>query len=289
MYEKIEVCPGCKHTLFSNFLICTDHSISGESFALSKCNKCELVFTNPRPTEDSLTKYYASDNYISHSNKSNNLINSIYKLVRNYTTSKKIQLIKKVAHGKQLLDYGCGTGFFLSKCKKEGYHTFGYEPNEDASKIAIGQDLTLLSSIKESDASFDIITAWHVIEHIISLRETLETLVNKLRTDGILIIAVPNLSSFDSNYYGEYWAALDVPRHLYHFTQTSFGKLVADLELKIQDVIPMYFDSYYVSLLSEKYKKTSGSIFNAIKTGYLSNKKAKQTGEYSSLIFILKK
>ena len=132
MYEKLDVCPICKHTNFENHLICTDHSISGESFALSKCTKCELVFTNPRPDSASISKYYQHEDYISHANKSNNLINLIYKVVRTYTLRKKVSLVQKYSTGRTILDFGCGTGDFLVQCHKKGLSTFGYEPNEQA-------------------------------------------------------------------------------------------------------------------------------------------------------------
>ena len=289
MYEKLEVCPVCKHTDFKNFLICTDHSISGESFALNQCTKCSVVFTNPRPSESALPKYYEDPNYISHQNKSTNLINFVYKLVRNYTLSRKVRLLQKYSAGTTVLDYGCGTGDFLATCQKKGYTTYGYEPNPLAREQAESKGLTVVEDIKKIKDDVDIITAWHVLEHVSELRKTVKILRKKLSKTGILVIAVPNLNSHDSAYYKEYWAALDVPRHLYHFTQHSFGKLLEATKLKLIHTIPMHFDSYYVSLLSEKYKNQKDNYFQALKRGYLSNQKAKKTGEYSSLIYVVRK
>ena len=144
MYERLEVCPICKHTSFENYLICNDHSISGESFALNKCHKCELVFTNPRPDDNSLGKYYEDDNYISHANKSSNLTNFLYKLVRRYTLSKKVNLLKKFSKGHSILDYGCGTGEFLQACQNKGFTTYGYEPNEIAKKQAENKGIQIV-------------------------------------------------------------------------------------------------------------------------------------------------
>lgn len=289
MYEKLEVCPICRHSNFENYLICKDHSISGESFALNKCKKCELVFTNPRPKEAVLSKYYEDSNYISHANKSTNLINFLYKLVRSYTLSKKVQLIKTNSIGKTLLDYGCGTGEFLQKCTKKGYSTFGVEPNQVARIQAESKGLKVVQDLNLLNEKFDIITAWHVLEHVSDLKKTTKELRKLLNENGLLIVAVPNLESYDSAYYKEHWAALDVPRHLYHFTQSTFGKLIEETNLHLLKTLPMQFDSYYVSMLSEKYLTGKTHIFKALRIGHTSNKKAKQSGEYSSLIYILKK
>ena len=289
MYEKLEVCPVCKHTDFKNFLICTDHSISGESFALNQCKKCSVVFTNPRPTDSALPKYYDDPDYISHQNQSTNLINCVYKLVRNYTLSKKVKMLKKYSTGTSILDYGCGTGDFLATCKRRGYTTYGYEPNPIAKEQAGTKGIAVVEDIKDIKGDIDIITAWHVLEHVSDLRKTIKLLRKKLSDTGVLLIAVPNLNSYDAAYYKEHWAALDVPRHLYHFTQESFGKLLELNKLTLVNTIPMHFDSYYVSLLSEKYKNQRNNYFRALKTGYTSNQKAKQTGEYSSLIYVIRK
>jgi len=289
MYEKLEVCPVCKNTSFSNFLICKDHSISGESFALTQCKKCSFVFTNPRPDESTLPGYYESEDYISHSNKSNSLINFIYKLVRNYTLQQKIKLIKKYTSEKKILDYGCGTGEFLQACQKKGFNTIGFEPNQSARNQTIDKGIQTVESLDDLKEKVDVITAWHVIEHVPDLKKTIKTLKKKLNKEGILIIALPNLNSYDAKYYKEYWAGLDVPRHLYHFTQESFGTLIAKTKLSLIDTVPMYFDSYYVSMLSEKYREGKNNFLKAFKVGYTSNREAKKTGEYSSLIYILNK
>ena len=289
MYEKLEVCPVCKNTNFNNFLICKDHSVSGESFALNQCTKCSLIFTNPRPGQQSLGKYYESEQYISHSNKSNSVVNFIYKQVRNYTIRQKIKLIRKYTRGTSLLDFGCGTGEFLAQCTKSGFKTFGYEPNENASNQATSKGLSIIQNLKDLNQKMDAITAWHVVEHVPTLRDTIKDLKKKLSKDGILFIAVPNVDSFDARHYKEYWAAYDVPRHLYHFSQNSFGKLIAKCKLHLVDTIPMKFDSYYVSLLSEKYLDGKNDFISALRIGYQSNYQAQKNREYSSLIYVLKK
>jgi 2-polyprenyl-3-methyl-5-hydroxy-6-metoxy-1,4-benzoquinol methylase len=290
MFEKLEACPSCGHPKFTNHLICTDHSITGESFALVKCEKCQLVFTNPRPDEDSISRYYESDSYISHANKSKSLVDIIYKLVRNITLKRKHRLLRSLTQENNLLDYGCGTGHFLEFMASKNWDVTGVEPNEHARGQANNKtNNAVVSSLGSVKNKFDIITAWHVIEHVHQLGDTLKALRSRLTDNGHLIIAVPNFNSYDAQYYGDFWAAYDVPRHLYHFSQKSFEALAFKRKLKIKQVLPMKFDSYYVSLLSEKYKNRTNRFVPAIKAGLASNKQAKTTGEYSSLIYVLTK
>ncbi|WP_420317222.1 class I SAM-dependent methyltransferase [Ekhidna sp.] len=289
MYEKLEACPICKNTQFQNHIICDDHSVSKESFALVECTKCNLVFTNPRPEEKHLHKYYNSDNYISHTDKANNLINLIYKLVRKYTLRQKLSLVNSLTKkSKLLLDYGCGTGDFIKLCNQNKWQAFGYEPDDIARSIAQSKNNTIIERLSEIKQPVDIITAWHVIEHVSDLSQTIKSLKKKLKDGGHMILALPNHKSYDSEYYKEYWAGYDVPRHLYHFDQESLSNLASKHKLKLVKVHPQKFDSYYVSLLSEKYKGHHG-FMNALKIGYKSNQKAKNNNQYSSLIYILRK
>ena len=290
MYEKLEECPICKHSKFTNYLICDDHSVSGESFALVKCDNCALVFTNPRPDNASLSSYYQSDQYISHTDKGNSLINFVYKIVRKYTISQKVKLVTRLNNGTgNLLDFGCGTGDFIKAANKKGWHSYGYEPDKQANKLASEKNPErILEKIENTDKTFDIITAWHVIEHVSDLSNTIKILKQVLKPNGHLIIALPNHHSFDAKHYKEYWAGYDVPRHLYHFDPQSIKSFASSFKLKLIKTLPMKFDSYYVSMLSEKYK-SKGNLINALNIGLKSNKKARKTNEYSSLIYIFKK
>ncbi|MBC6401690.1 MAG: class I SAM-dependent methyltransferase [Ekhidna sp.] len=289
MYERLRNCPICKNTGFQKYLVCKDHSVSNESFTLTKCSECELVFTNPRPNKKSLPEYYQSEDYISHTDKGNNLINLIYKCVRRYTIRKKFKLLRKYFSGKKLLDYGCGTGDFLNYVSRKNLQTFGYEPSKVVQEILKIKKINFVTNLKVEKAQYDIITAWHVIEHVPKPKKAIKLLRKKLTDSGTLFIAVPNIKSFDADYYQENWAGYDVPRHLYHFSRESFGRLIEKTKLKIIDTLPMKFDSYYASLLSEKYVNSKIYFFKALKIGKISNKKAKKTGEFSSLIYVLRK
>jgi 2-polyprenyl-3-methyl-5-hydroxy-6-metoxy-1,4-benzoquinol methylase len=188
------------------------------------------------------------------------------------------------------LDIGAGTGHFLKRAKDEGFTVLGLEPDPDARKVAKelnDVELLPLEGLKELGASrFDAITMWHVLEHVYDLNEELETILSSLKEGGVFVVAVPNYTSFDASYYKEFWAAYDVPRHLYHFEPKTITNLVESKGLKFEKMLPMKFDSYYVSMLSEKYK--GGSIVNAFRIGLLSNMKAKN-GTYSSQIYIFRK
>lgn len=295
--ERLTKCPLCKSGLFLNHKEVKDHSVSGETFFLCQCSNCKLIFTNPRPPIGIIEQYYESEEYISHQNKSNNLTNKIYKLVRQITIRNKVALINMLYPKKgKLLDIGCGTGYFIEAAKKSQWAVRGIEPNRTARKLAQDKNLKVSKSLKDinDNKKYDVITLFHVLEHIHNLRKSVKKIIEILDENGSLIVAVPNYNSHDSKIYGSNWAALDVPRHLYHFNKISMQKFADEFNLEIIDIKPMKFDSYYVSILSEKYlnpKKTSIShLMKGSLNGLKSNIWAKNNeNNYSSLLFILKK
>ena len=282
MNKRLTKCPLCKSGLFLNHFDATDHSVSKETFRLCKCSNCDLIFTNPRPDEETIGKYYEFDDYISHQDKSNNLTNTVYKQVRKITIKGKIELLNQYSpENAEVLDYGCGTGYFLQTAQNKGYRTSGIEPNDKAREIASSFGLEISKNLDEIESSkkYDIITLFHVLEHVHGMRNTLKKLINRLKKNGTLIIAVPNIDSWDSQNYKNHWAALDVPRHLYHFNQKSMSFLADEMKLSIVNKKPMPFDSYYVSILSENHQfpdqSTLKTYLKAIKNGIKSNKWAK--------------
>ena len=291
MYERLDRCPSCNSDSIINHLITHDYMLTQESFAIQKCNNCNLLFTNPRPTTEKIGSYYKSDDYISHSNKAINPIQWIYKIVRNITIRQKYKLIKKYSSFESLLDYGCGTAHFIDYVNQKGIKVVGIEPDEDARKIATSNNKEILENIKQLSpkSKFDVITLFHVLEHVHQPKELLQTLKTHLTKNGILIIAVPNPNSYDAKIYQEFWAAWDVPRHLFHFTKKSFEYLIKESGYKLKDIQPMKFDAFYVSLLSEKYKNNKNRYYKAFQRGLNSNKKAKSNNNYSSLIYIITK
>jgi 2-polyprenyl-3-methyl-5-hydroxy-6-metoxy-1,4-benzoquinol methylase len=274
------------------YLRCKDYTVSKEVFKILIDEETELLITSPRPDDVNLSKYYESEDYISHSNSHKSVFTKIYQIVRNYTLRQKIKLINSFgSKEKTLLDIGAGTGEFLFECHKDGWKVEGIEPNMNARKLAEEKTGTKLKTqISELGTErYDVITMWHVLEHVPNLTEYVSQLNDLLNSNGTIIVAVPNHKSFDASYYGKFWAAYDVPRHLWHFSQTSIQKLFARENMKVNQILPMKFDAFYVSLLSEKYKKGKMNILKAFNIGWRSNLKAKHTSEYSSLIYVIRK
>ncbi|MBL3654536.1 class I SAM-dependent methyltransferase [Fulvivirga sediminis] len=291
MLETLNHCPICSESNYKLFLTCQDYTVSQDLFNIVECTNCNFLYTNPRPFPKDLGKYYKSDDYISHSNKSNNLTNFTYRIARNYTLKGKLSLVNRLQDRKtKLLDLGCGTGHFLKICSDDGWKCTGVEPDPDARKQATEQGLKVFSNIEGvSLEQYNVISMWHVLEHVPNLNDYLSFIKTRLASNGHLIVAVPNHQSHDAKNYQDKWAAYDVPRHLYHFDQNSMAKLMHKHSLQIKEVKPMKLDSYYVSLLSESYKGSGIAKFpKAFLEGIKSNRYANNNhNNYSSLIYII--
>lgn len=287
----INSCPVCGKNTIIKYLDTKDYFFTQESFSLSKCESCEFVFTNPIPKE--LSKYYETEEYLSHNSKKGGVISKIYSSIRSINIKRKFDLVSNYSSKGSILDIGCGTGELLSYFKNENWKTTGIEPNENARNIAISENgIDVLNEDKLSTLpsnSFDVVSMWHVLEHVPDLNKRISEVSNLIKDDGTMIFALPNLNSPDAKKYGKHWSALDVPRHLYHFTQSSFEKLITKHGLKLVHAEPMKFDSYYVSMLSEKYLGNKLYLFSAFINGLKSNLKAKKNNNYSSMIFVVKK
>ncbi|KAA5534181.1 class I SAM-dependent methyltransferase [Paenimyroides baculatum] len=269
-----------------------DYSITKEDFELIYDDKYEMYQTKFN-SFDRLDHYYKSENYISHTDAKRNWFEKVYQLVKNYTINQKWELIKKHTNNNSIsvLDIGCGTGDFLKHgINKLHVKGVGVEPNNEAAAISSSKQINVYNNIGElNNDKYDVITLWHVLEHVTDLNEYFNFFKNHLNENGSLIIAVPNFRSFDADHYKEHWAAWDVPRHLWHFSKQSIKKLAKENNFKLIHIKPMYFDSFYVSLLSEEYKTGSKNILKAVYIGLVSNIKAIFSKEYSSHIYILKK
>jgi len=299
--EIINTCPVCSSDTFETYLICTDHTVSKKEFTIVKCKSCGFKYTNPRPSEIELGGYYKSDEYISHSDIQKGLVNRLYHFVRKYTLIKKLQLVARLTaavmdnNSKNILDIGCGTGAFLDVCNKAGFNCLGIEPDPDARKIALNKYGVKVMGEEElmnlPNETFDLITLWHVLEHVPRLNERIEKIKVLLKPMGRVIVAVPNCSSYDAKYYKHFWAAYDVPRHLYHFTPEDISRLFVKNGMKVEQCLPMRFDSFYVSMLSEKYKTGKSNFIKAIWIGFKSNFLAIRSGgkQFSSQIYVISK
>jgi 2-polyprenyl-3-methyl-5-hydroxy-6-metoxy-1,4-benzoquinol methylase len=293
--ESVSICPICSSSSFTKFLSAEDHTTTGEQFEIVRCAQCHFTLTNPRPDINSIGKYYQSEKYISHTGGSKSLFDKIYVFARTITLGWKLKLINKYKSTGSILDYGCGTGEFLYHLKNNGWVINGVEPSDGArSKATDLLQNPIHSSIEKIERSqFDVITLWHVLEHIHDLNEKLVSIKSQLKQDGIIFIAVPNHEATDAQKYGANWAGYDVPRHLWHFSKDSMKKLFDKTGLELIGIHPMKLDAYYVSLLSEGYKHPNQSkiakAFKTFVTGLSSNLAAAKDQNHSSLIYIAKR
>ena len=286
-------CPICNSTEFDHIITCNDYTVSQNPFNIVGCTQCSFRFTNPRPTNDKLPDFYKSINYISHSDTKKGFVSQVYHLVRKYTLNQKLKLLKANVAVGNLLDYGCGTGTFLKQANAKGWNSFGTEPDEGARELSNSNKRLAFENKQELNVfdpliTFNAITLWHVLEHVTDLPETLNFFKQKLNPNGVLIIAVPNYNSYDAKHYKAHWAAYDLPRHLYHFEDKTISQLLAKYGFALHETYPMKFDSFYVSMLSEKYLSGRINYFKAFFVGLLSNIKAKKATDYSSVIYVFK-
>ena len=272
------------------FITVKDFSVSGESFSLLLNEEYQLLKTHPQPTLDRLGMYYEFDDYISHTDGKRTLFEKMYHFIKRRAIKNKLRLIEQHQPVKgKILDIGAGTGDFLLEAKNKNWETVGVEPNEKAKSIAINKGVLFADTIEKLESnSFDVITLWHVLEHVPDVAHQVAELKRLLKPSGTLIIAVPNFKSFDANYYKTFWAAYDVPRHLWHFSKTAIEKLFDKQNRNLVAVKPIWFDSYYVSLLSEKNKTGKMNFINGLAIGFVSNVVGIFKNEYSSHIYILK-
>jgi 2-polyprenyl-3-methyl-5-hydroxy-6-metoxy-1,4-benzoquinol methylase len=270
-----------------------DYTVSHELFEIWECKSCTLRFTQNIPDADAVGAYYQSENYISHSDTSDGFINKLYHTVRSRTLLQKRKLVEKMT-GKsagKILDIGCGTGAFLRTMQEAGWQVTGLEPDATArqkAKELYQLDVESAENLFSLPAeTFDAITMWHVLEHVHLLHDYISRTTKLLKPGGKLFIAVPNYTSNDEKVYKQYWAAYDVPRHLYHFSPQAMQKLLELHGININSMKPMWYDSFYVSILSEQYKNGKSNIFKAFINGAVSNIKAMgDVKKCSSLIYV---
>ena len=283
-----------KHVLSAN-----DHLVTGRKFDILKNPETTILETHPRPTKEELPTYYDSENYTSHNDKSAGIVSFCYRIIKSISTRRKIRigqnsLSKNTPQNKpRLLDVGCGTGDFLYSCLKKGWQINGIENNKNAKNNSrtevssfIFDDFEFLKSQPER---FDIITMWHSLEHIIDLKQTIVDMKKLLTNKGVIVVACPNHKSFDAIFYKESWAAYDLPRHLWHFDKDSISKLFAEHNMQLTKTLPMYWDSFYISILSEKIISKKNKFLKGVIVGLLSNVSAMFSKEHSSLIYVFNK
>ena len=273
-----------------SFITVKDFSVSGESFSLLLNEEYQILKTHPQPTLDKLGSYYEFEDYISHTDGKRTLFEKMYHFIKRKAIRDKVSLINSYQPLKgRILDIGAGTGDFLLEAKNQNWDILGIEPNDKAKGIAVGKGIKFGDTIEKLESnSFDVITMWHVLEHVPDVEHQVAELKRLLKPSGTIIIAVPNFKSYDANHYKEFWAAYDVPRHLWHFSKTAIEKLFDKQNMNLEDIKPMWFDSFYVSLLSEKYKTGKMNFISGFFIGLISNVSGFFRKEFSSHIYVLK-
>lgn len=289
--ENIQNCPVCGSPNSTLKYKAKDYTVSNEQFHIVSCDACSLIYTNPRPAANEAGPYYHASAYISHSDTNEGIVNKLYHAVRKFTLQSKLNWIEpdKKAN-KELLDIGCGNGHFLAAAKEKGWNINGLELDpETAARAAKLTGLTIAPSLQEIDREkeFQVITLWHVLEHVYELDAYFNFFKSRLNKEGKLLLALPNPASFDANYFKEYWAAYDVPRHIYHFTPATITALAAKYGFKLQKSRGLIFDSFYISLLSNEYKTGNKRLLHSFLIGFISNLRA-MLGKpnYSSNLYI---
>ncbi len=290
IFKTRNYCPVCGNDSLKQHSVIKDYFLTRKEFSISQCKECNFLFTNPYPDESVISDYYKSDSYFSHPKSGFSIFSFVYNLIRRYNIKNKYRVVTDGIKVGNVLDIGCGSGDFLNFCKEKNWNISGVEPNTEAREFAskrMGKEIFQPNQQKYFEShSFDLITLWHVLEHIDDLDMQFDEIRRLLKKSGRLVIALPNYKSYDAVLYGNTWAAWDVPRHLHHFDKSTISLLAKRHGFILQRSLPMVWDAFYVSLLSEKYRNSRLYPLRAFINGCKSNNKAKKSQEYSSLIYI---
>lgn len=288
-----KTCPWCGSEKAKLHLKLKDEFLTKETFKIYECEQCGLLYTLPRPEKDKIGAYYKSEDYYSHQENKKGLIPKIYEAVKAVNLKAKYKMATEGLNTGSVLDIGCGVGDFLHTMEQKGWSTTGIEPSEDAKAIAqkrMKANILAPEQIEKlDDESFNLITMWHVLEHVDDLKTEINHLHRILKKGGKLVLALPNYQSFDAQHYKEFWAAYDVPRHLNHFSQKSISNIFSHSGLNLIKTEKLVWDAYYISFMSEKYQGHSMPLARGLVKGLQSNIKARKTGQWSSLVYVLHK
>lgn len=287
------ICPWCESDKAQINLWLKDEFLTKEDFHICECLSCGLQYTMPRPSKEKIGVYYKSEEYYSHQENKKGFIPQLYEAVKKVNLKHKLKIATKDLHVGKLLDIGCGVGDFIHEAEKQGWDCLGVEPSDDAKAIArkrIKANIINSEALEEiPDGTFDVITMWHVLEHVDDLKWQVEQLRRLIKPNGRVVIAVPNYKSYDGQFYKELWAAYDVPRHLNHFSKQTITKIFKTKGLELNKTEKLVWDAYYISYMSEQYKHHKFPLVQGAFRGLLSNCKARRSGEWSSMVYVFEK
>lgn len=286
-------CPWCDSEKNQIYLWLKDEFLSMEEFQIYECLQCGLLFTEPRPEKDKIGEYYKSEEYYSHQENKKGFIPKLYEKVKVINLKHKYKVATKGKTAGKLLDIGCGVGDYIKTAEQHGWQCTGVEPSDIAREIAGKKIQAKIIQSEElekiPDKTFDVITMWHVLEHVDNIKWQVTQLQRLLKENGRIIIAVPNYKSYDANYYKEKWAAYDVPRHLNHFNQKTMVKIFKTNDLELISTNRLKWDAYYISYMSEQYRHHKFPLIKGAYRGLVSNCKARKTKEWSSMVYVFEK
>ena len=268
-----------------------DHFLTKEIFTID-WDSSKQIGATVFPDTTGLDIYYKSSNYASHQDQKKGWSGKAYRFGQRLMFYRKLQLLARcIPKSGRVLDYGCGVGDFMTMLTKHGYETVGIEPNPSARAILAAKQLHVFPSMQSlsSQPCFDVITLWHVFEHLKNPTVSLQDFYEKLHPEGYLILALPNPDSWDAHHYKSFWAAWDVPRHLWHFTEGGIIRLASGVGFVHCKTKALPLDAFYVSLLSEGYQGNSQKWMRALYNGMRSTIYGISRGNYSSQIYLFQK
>lgn len=290
---KTNKCPWCDSERTQIHLWLKDEFLTNEEFQIHECLRCGLLFTEPRPEINKIGEYYKSKEYYSHQENKKGFIPKIYEKVKKINLKHKYNIATKGITTGKMLDIGCGVGDFIHTAEEQGWECVGIEPSEDAKAIARNRINAKILKSKDQEVipeeTFDVITMWHVLEHVDNLKWQVSQLQRLIKNEGRVVIAVPNYKSYDAKYYKDKWAAYDVPRHLNHFNKETIVKIFKANGLELETTDKLRWDAYYIAYMSEQYQHHTFPLIKGAYRGFISNCKARTSTEWSSKIYVFSK
>ena len=216
-------------------------------FRLARCSRCGLRWLLDPPVGEELADFYVSGFYGTAAPRGGPLATALHGL----NNAIRLRELRDVAPGR-LLDVGCGKGRFLAAARDAGWDVVGVEfaPDLAASARLQGVEVHAGDFLEVPlDGDFDVITMWHVLEHLPDPAKAIARAVELLRPGGRLVVSVPNIDSLQARVGGEDWLHVDLPRHLFHFNPRSLSTLVRRAGLHVLRIGHFYPEMELIGLV----------------------------------------